>query len=194
MPSTTDTATLPARLNAVAHQLLDEEGPDALTMRRLAAAAQVAPMSIYNHFGSKDGIIDQLVRDGFEALRVALTRIDRTEVAAADLREGCLAYRALALARPHLYSVMLERAIPGYTPTPSCMEVAGTSFDVLVEQVAAGQRSGQLIDGDPVELAERLWATIHGLITLELHGYGFVEDREAHYLATVDTVLRGLRR
>jgi AcrR family transcriptional regulator len=189
-----DVATLPERLNTVAHQLLDDEGPDALSMRRLAAAAQVAPMSIYNHFGSKDGIVDQLVRDGFEALRVALHDVGRSGVAVDDLREGCLAYRSLALRRPHLYSVMLERAIPGYTPTESCMEVAGTSFGVLVEQIEAGQASGQLIDGDPVELAERLWATIHGLVTLELHGYGFVEDRDAHFRATVDTVLRGLSR
>jgi AcrR family transcriptional regulator len=37
--------------------LLDREGPDALTMRRLAAGLQVSPMALYNHFASKKDLL-----------------------------------------------------------------------------------------------------------------------------------------
>src|SRR5690242_13373715 len=37
--------------------LLDREGPDALTMRRLAAGLQVSPMALYNHFANKEDLL-----------------------------------------------------------------------------------------------------------------------------------------
>ena len=39
-----------AALLASAAELLEQEGPDGLSVRRIAAAAGVAPMGVYNHF------------------------------------------------------------------------------------------------------------------------------------------------
>ena len=46
--------------------------------------------------------------------------------------------------------------------------------------------------GDHVDIAEGIWATCHGLVSLELAGMGFVPDREAHFEATNAALLRGL--
>ncbi len=181
-------------LRQAAHRLLDAEGPSALSVRKLATAAEVAPMTIYHQFKSKDGIIDQLVRDGFQRLRDTLLEMPQSGDALVDSVRGGMLYRQLALDHPHTYSLMFERAIPGYEPSMECMVTAGSSFEVLVDCMRRGQAAGQVIDGDPVELAERLWATMHGLVTLELHDYGFVADRAAHCEATLTTMMRGLRR
>ena len=58
-----------AALLASAADILETEGPDALSVRRIAAAAHVAPMGVYNHFDSKSGIIEALFIQGFERLR-----------------------------------------------------------------------------------------------------------------------------
>jgi AcrR family transcriptional regulator len=188
-----ETRSMSERLRLGAHELLDAEGPTALSVRRLAVAVDVAPMTIYHQFGSKDGIVEVLVRDGFEQLRAALAAVGISDDPLGDLRAGAHEYRRLALGRPHLYSLMFERAVPGFEPSESCMMTAGSSFTVLVDCIGAGQAT-VIVDGDPVELAQRLWATMHGLVTLELHDYGFVDNRDRHYTATIDTMLRGLSR
>ena len=51
------------RLVAAAFHLLEAEGPEALSVRRVAAEAGVAPMGVYNHFeGGKNGVVDAIFR------------------------------------------------------------------------------------------------------------------------------------
>jgi len=52
---------------------------------------------------------------------------------------------------------------------------------------------GVLVDGDPIELAQRLWATIHGAVSLESRAICFAPSTDQHFDALVDTVLAGLR-
>jgi AcrR family transcriptional regulator len=46
---------------AAAVRMVDEDGLDALTMRRLAGALGVSPMSLYRHVNDKDDLLDQLL-------------------------------------------------------------------------------------------------------------------------------------
>ena len=68
----TPSAGMEAALLEAAADILETEGPDALSVRRIAAAAGVAPMGVYNHFESKSGIIEALFIQGFERLAAAL--------------------------------------------------------------------------------------------------------------------------
>ncbi|GGV31282.1 hypothetical protein GCM10010182_63390 [Actinomadura cremea] len=52
-----------------ARELLDERGPSGLAIRDIAARAGVAPMGVYNRFGSKDGILNALLEQGFYRAR-----------------------------------------------------------------------------------------------------------------------------
>ena len=63
-----------AALLTSAAEILETEGPDGLSVRRIAAAAGVAPMGVYNHFESKFGIIEALFIQGFERLGAAMAR------------------------------------------------------------------------------------------------------------------------
>jgi len=46
------------RITALALGIIDEDGLEALNMRRLAREAGVKPMSLYHHFASKQAILD----------------------------------------------------------------------------------------------------------------------------------------
>ncbi len=54
--------------------IVDEEGVDALNIRRLAAECGVSPMAIYRHVRDKDDLVDRVVDDvltrGFADLRI----------------------------------------------------------------------------------------------------------------------------
>ena len=60
-----------ALLDAAGH-LLETEGPDALSVRRIATAAHVAPMGVYNHFDGKHGIVEALWVEAFDRLRATM--------------------------------------------------------------------------------------------------------------------------
>jgi len=107
----TPSADIRAAILDAAADLLEKEGPDALSVRRIATAAGVAPMGVYNHFESKAGIVEALFVQGFERLAEALDAIADIEDPYEALREGGRRYRALALAHPMVYQVMFLRAV-----------------------------------------------------------------------------------
>ena len=192
-PPRTRTASTDVRAALVnaAERLLEAEGPDALAVRRIALEAGVAPMGVYNHFGSKQGIVDELFQRGFDTLRDTFADIDRTDARAALVESG-LQYRALALRRPRTYGVMFDRAVADYEPSPAAREHAQASFAELVALVQHGMDEGVIRADDATDAAQQMWSACHGAVSLELRGLGFVDDRDAHHRRLVETMLRGL--
>src|SRR5262245_63011225 len=65
------------RRNAVdtASQILMHEGAGAITVRRIAQELDCSTKVIYTLFGSKEGLANELYREGFERLRYALGQV-----------------------------------------------------------------------------------------------------------------------
>jgi AcrR family transcriptional regulator len=179
-------------LLAAAARLLAEEGPEALSVRRVAAEAGVSAMGVYSRFGSKYGLVEALFLDGFARLQHVLATVPRGDDPVEELLEGSRRYRRFALESPAVYAIMFSRAIPEFVPSAPCKLDAAGAFGVLVDAVRRGIDAGALRPSDPVDVAEGIWATCHGLVSLELAGLGFVPDREAHFEATNAALLRGL--
>ena len=176
-----------------AADILETEGPDGLSVRRIAAAAGVAPMGVYNHFESKFGIVEALYVQGFERLGDAMAAMAQIDDPAEALLEGARAYRALALAHPMAYQVMFLRAVPGFEPSDPALTSCTRGFDRLVATVQRAIQAGVIAPGSPTETAQMIWASIHGWVSLELLGLGFVEDHDVWYDRLCEALLRGLR-
>jgi len=175
-----------------ASQLLDDEGPDALTVRRIAAAAGVSTMGVYSRFGNKDGVVDALLQDGFEDLLAAMHAVPLTADPLADLQASCEAYRAFALSHPTHYRIMFGGAVPGFEPSPACVLTGQSGFGALVDRVQRCLDANLLTGGTAEEISMSLWATSHGLVSLELFGnrpQDVLEDDP--YARTVSAVIRG---
>jgi AcrR family transcriptional regulator len=182
-----------AALVEAASGLLEREGPDALSVRRIAADAGVAPMGVYNHFHSKAGIVDALFVEGFKRLGEAMITLGDVEDPLEALIEGGRRYRALALAHPMAYQVMFLRAVPGYEPSEAAKTIATRAFDGLAAVVHRAMRAGLIEERDPALAAQVIWAGIHGWVSLELCGIGFVEDEDAGAELMCAVMLEGLR-
>jgi AcrR family transcriptional regulator len=174
-----------------AARLLQRDGPDALTVRHIAAEAGVAPMCVYSRFGGKNGIVDELFIDGFDELAARSRAID-----VSDARQALIAcgecYWTFATERPATYAVMFDRAVTGYTPSDEARQHAADCFGTLVALVGRAIDAGVLAPADPVDVAQQLWASMHGLVSLTLRGLGFVDDVDGFRHRLVDTLLRGL--
>jgi AcrR family transcriptional regulator len=189
----TPSAGMEGALLTSAADILESEGPDGLSVRRIAAAAGVAPMGVYNHFESKFGIVEALFIQGFERLGAEMAAMAQIEDPIEALAEGARRYRALALAHPMAYQVMFLRAVPGFEPSMGALGQCTGTFDSLVAAVERAMRAGAIAESSPNDTAQLIWATIHGWVSLELLGIGFVEDQDAGYDRLCAALLRGLR-
>ncbi len=182
-----------------ADRLVVEAGPGAITIRRLAAQAGVAPMSIYNRFNDKAGVLQALFTRGFTELHrhTGAPELRGTGLSAAEsvdrLRIAGRSYRSFARRSPGTYSLMFDRAAGEFEPNSDGIEAAARSFNALVDIVAQAQQAGGLVGGSPAELAQRIWASIHGAVSLELRSICFVDDTDAHFEALLETLIIGLR-
>jgi AcrR family transcriptional regulator len=180
-----------AALVDAAEAVLVRDGPAAVTVRAVAAEAGVAPMGVYNRFGSKEGLIDAILMRAFDGLREAVAgrgELDPLE----RLRASGERYRQFALAHPKHYAVMFGGAIQHGEFVGELEECASGAFDELVGHVETAMTAGRLIPGEPRAVAQQIWSAVHGAVSLELQGQLGAEDPEASYLALLDLILRGL--
>lgn len=176
-----------------ASDVLVADGPAALTVRRIAHDAGVSTMNVYSRFGGKDGVIDHLFIEGFERLFEAVEAAPLTDDAVADLCRCGNNYREFALANPTYYSVMFDRVVPDYRPSPAALEQAGATLQQLADRVARAMRMGALAPADPLTTAASLWATCHGLVSLELKdAKPDIIDWAQVFQATTAALIRGL--
>lgn len=134
-------------------ELLEEEGPEGLSMRRLAERLGMRAPSIYKHLPDKQALEAAIISVGFELQADAF----EAALAAGDDQLGAIAraYRRFANTHPHLYRLMTERELHRELLAPGVEERAGLP---VYESV-----------GRDVALARAAWAFAHGMTILELN-------------------------
>ena len=189
----TPSADVRVALLDAAARLLERSGPDALSVRRIAAEAHVAPMGVYNHFDGKHGVVEALWVEGFDRLRVTLETLAEIDDPAEAMLEGFRRYRALALAHPMVYRLMFLDAVPGFVPSVEAAWVAANAFEALVSMVRRSMAEGVVADGDAVQMAQVIWAATHGWVALELGGLIFLSDVDAGAEAMARSLIAGFQ-
>ena len=166
-----------------ASALLEAEGPEALTMRRIASDVGCSTTVLYTMFGGKQGIAEALWREGFARLAAAFQQIKATDPLA-RLRAIGETYRSNALANRSYYAVMFQRPIPGFEPSGEAYQAALEPLRILTDAVRDCVDAGVFRAEDPEHIAGVLWAAVHGSVSLELAGYaGAQDDAEARFTA-----------
>jgi len=180
-PSETDVRR---RLVEAAADLLSEEGPAALSARRLAREAETSTMAVYTHFGGMPALVRAVVAEGFARLYDRVAEAGPSDDPLTDLVTAGSAYRAFALAEPHLYLVMFgSTALGEYRLTEEELEVGLAAFGQLVAVVERVMAAGAIRRDDPAAVAGQFWAALHGYVMIELSGLSHVvEDPEAQIL------------
>jgi AcrR family transcriptional regulator len=167
----TDVADFRGRLCAAAERLFAEKGPDAVTMRQLAAELGVSPMTPYRYFQDKDDILAAVRTNGFNQFAAALEKArDGAKSARAKAAAVGDAYVRFAFEHPHTYKLMFDLNQPvGESEYPELAE-AGRRANVTMsawvrDQIAAGE-----MVGDPEAIGAMFWAATHGVVVLEMAG------------------------
>src|SRR3954471_20710720 len=177
-------------------RLLEQRGPGALRIRDVADAAEQSTMGVYTHFGSKQGLLEQLYLHGFRRLEDRLNAAGSEGDARQELLAFALAYRAFAIDNEALYGLMFERATPDFVPSHASRLAALLTFPMLATRLADGRPEPT----DPAADAHLLWATMHGLVSIELmhRRWGgpllahLPSGPEQHYATAIGSLLQAL--
>ena len=152
------------RIVEVATAILDAEGLDALSTRRLAQELGVRAPSLYNHFATKEEILDA-VGDAIIA-QVDLSMFSGADWAVA-LVEWARAYRRALAAHPHAVPFLAT----GPARRPAALALADAVFGALVEA------------GWPAGYATRIGATMRYFVAgsaLGSFALGFADDPQVY--------------
>lgn len=172
---------LHATLLQEANRLLNEQGIEGLSLRKLAERAGVSRTAPYHHFKDKNALLCALATQAFGQLDEMIHRQLQEGGGKENIQSFVREYLRYATEHPEQYELMFGRTIWKVgQPTEELKKVAYTSF----RHYALGL--GKLFQGrlpantDPLRIAQASWATVHGLCRLLIDGiYVNREDMEA---------------
>ena len=193
---------------AAAIDLLDRDGPDAFSMRRLGAALKVDPMAVYHHLPNKAALFDAVVDTVWARTVLEEPDADATwqQVVTSifhALRGELLAHPKLVsivatrpVATPHMLT-LVERALgwldSAGLPPAEAMKLLDCLVGYTVGKVAGEVREPVGGPGVPTE-------QVYGALTPETHphvvtamtsGYGWQPDEE--FTRGLDAMVAGWR-
>jgi AcrR family transcriptional regulator len=143
---------------ATALEIIDRDGADGLSMRRLARALDRDPMLLYRYAPNKAALLDGVTETVLAQLEVDPADPDW----AGQLRAVARDYRALALAHPHVVPLLVTRPLA----TPLALRPPGT-LRPLEDVLALLTRAG-FSGADALHIYRALFGFLHGHVLNEL--------------------------
>ena len=199
-------------LRAAILRAADEEfsrhGYEDFSLRRVAERIGYSPTTIYLYFQNKDDLLLQTVRSGFAAFDAVIEKAAaQSDEPLQQLENLGRAYVDFGISNPTLYRMMfmqpadfhlLPRLLGSGTPDEEKLGADPSSHRVVAQEllVAAVQRGiaqGILSAGDAALMADALWASVHGLVSLAASP--LMEPDHARKVAAplLQTVVDGLK-
>src|SRR6185437_12772003 len=141
------------RILSAAKAVLESQGIEGLTIRRVAQRAELSPMALYRHFADKDALLDALMQDGiaaWESIVHGLRARNPIEWLVA-LGE---AYLDFALTQPHRFDAAFFLPAPAARRFPDDV-AAGRSpaLAMTMARIDQAKAEGRLRDRPTLEIA-----------------------------------------
>lgn len=164
-----------------ARELYLSEGPEGLTMRRLADRVGVTAGALYRHYEGKKGVLLDVVEEARNTMLQYLTRALEAETPWERMDLANDAYLDFALEQRRLYEVLYAAPeVVGFEELDE--EESGRARSIRQfwrDRVAECREAGLLEGESPVEVGVTLWAHSHGLISL--YHRGLLDMDEARF-------------
>ena len=181
------------RVVEVARDLLVAEGPEAVTMRRLAAALGTSYQVVYSRVGGKVEVLRAVHDAAFEALVAEVAALRPTPGTREHVHELTAAYLDFAVANPRLFDVMFGAPAGGPVRDAALRDVERDAFRRCWVAAARAWLDATRPDrprGSAARLAWRLWTAVHGITVIHLAGHESPSgDVHAEVAQVVDLLL-----
>ncbi|XQW85983.1 TetR/AcrR family transcriptional regulator [Thalassotalea piscium] len=165
---------LKAAIIKTASMMLDEQGIEALSLRKIAENVGVSRTAAYHHFKDKNELLSAIASQGFILWQKQSKAIfnNKTLSHREQLSLFFHGYIDFAVKNPNTYDLMFGRTLwKGGTSSEELKRVAYPSFEHQVTMTKYWQEKGLLPQSEnSLRLAQVLWGTMHGIAKLVLDG------------------------
>lgn len=180
-------------------KLIEENGPDNISLREIARRIDYSPAGLYEYFGSKEEIIDEVCRISNEKLWSYLLAVS-TDLPFHDYMEQLLeAYIGYARDNSELFILVNTTQIMAgqmELPADSSAVPEGDSFGILLRAVERGISEGHIQPSEEyrlIDIAYGIWSYAHGAAMLEIRlQKGILFDFKRANRHSINALLKGL--
>lgn len=158
-------------LVTAALEIIGKRGPEAFTLREVAAAVGVTHGAAYRHFADKEALLAAVAEEGYRGLAQKLAsavHATTTPSPRARIRALAAAYVEFAMTRPAHYRVMWGPRVNEDGRFPSLEVAISEAFALVIAEFQRGQDKGAFRDEPARDLAVAFWVASHGYIELVL--------------------------
>lgn len=175
-------------------RIVQKDGWQALSMRKLADAIEYSAPVIYSHFSGKEAILTEFVRKGFKLLGDSLSgvgsRYEEPEAQIEALAEGYLDFGIHH--RPY-YELMYGLGMPSCETVREIPELHAFTL-ILQEPIIRMLKDVPDPESDPVTKMRAFWSMLHGLVSIHLMDFQTGDDSSRDVLQDlVRNFIRGIR-
>lgn len=173
----------------VAFEMLQSDGAEAVTIRRIASALGVGAMTLYTYVDGLEDLHRQIIAKGFEIIHHnCSTACDTGRQHDDDWMPGARAYVRFAIEHPNLYHLMFSTPVdPDDEQFEQIMHGGFAGLHEAVRQrLASTGLKAKALENETKQAAGRYWIALHGLASLAIAG------RTQVLHGNLDTVLRHL--
>ncbi|HYF29886.1 MAG TPA: TetR/AcrR family transcriptional regulator [Chitinophagaceae bacterium] len=159
-----------ASILSAAWEVVQNEGWQALSIRKIADAIEYSAPVIYDHFANKEAILHEFTRRGFQLLSEELKKArDRFANPEQQIEALGYAYWKFAFTHKEYYQLMYGLGMPGCDTVKQMPELAAFT-ELMLEPIRKLIASGKNTSADPYLKLHTLWSTLHGLISINKMG------------------------
>jgi AcrR family transcriptional regulator len=159
--------------------MLDREGVESVTMRRVAKAVGVTAMALYRHFADRAALLNALADTGFQDLAARVTAVSKPRDPEKRLLKILDVFLNFALERPRLFELMFLTRRAGARTYPRDFKARESpTANLTAEAIEEGIRSGCFRKEDPWEITFEIGALLQGLVMLYLGGRMEIDTEE----------------
>jgi len=165
---------LQSSLLATATLMLNKDGIDSLSLRKIAENVGVSRTAAYHHFKDKNDLLCAIAANGFnqwqQQAEKILTNTDLSNEQ--QYRDFVYAYIHFATNNPNLYDLMFGRTIwKDHGSNETLRQAAYPTFDYQVKMIEQWQKGLLFPKSESrLRLAQVIWGTLHGIAKLMIDG------------------------
>lgn len=163
--------TTAERIARAARRLLDKQGADAVTMRRVAAAVGITAMAVYRHYPDRKGLLNALADEGFDELTHQLEAVRLTGSVEERLKCVLDLNVRFGLENPRLFELMFLTPREGARQYPrDFVAEKSPTANQFAELLREGIAGGHFHETDVWAVVFETGALLQGLMMLYLGG------------------------
>jgi AcrR family transcriptional regulator len=194
-------AQLKAKILEAAREIVIRDGFGALSIRKLAEKIGYAPGNIYLYFAGRDEIAREICRQSYAEILAAIEQAASVKDPMERLKALLKSYADFAESRPETYKLafmqdpQFNEVMFRQTAIDEETGAGHQAFRLIMDALAELKQTGEIDKhASTRQLAEVLWAGVHGVVSLKLIYPAFPATPTSALVRTmIRTLINGLR-